>query len=62
MEEGKKNIIGDTLASFGEHTPLIIEEDTTRNKLRQQKFIFDRQKPPHTSHKVCGGSNALAAY
>jgi hypothetical protein len=42
MEEGKKNIISDTLATFGEHTPLIMEEETARNKLRQQKLIFYR--------------------
>jgi hypothetical protein len=51
MEEGKK-YHRDTLATFREHTPLIMEEETTKNKLRQQKLIFDRQNH-HTHHIKC---------
>jgi hypothetical protein len=62
LRKKTKIVIGYTPVTFEVHVSLIMEEEMERNRLRQQKIFFDRQKPPQASHKMCGCSNAPTTF
>ena len=59
MKKKKERVTRNVGNLLREYVPPIIKEETTRNKLTQQKPIFECWKSLHAPFKVCGDSNAL---